>query len=85
MSAVRQQQPQDNPANLAMRLRAIFSSEFSSEPLRKLRSKGIPSIKRARVTKVKCSSLEECLESQAVQQAHDLASQVTSLSRGASG
>jgi hypothetical protein len=56
---------------------------FRTSPQAK--EQGIPSIKSARVTKVKCSSLEECLESQAVHQAHDLASQVTSLSRGASG
>ena len=52
---------------------------------RKLRSGEIPSIKLGRVIKVKRSSLEEYLESQAVHQAQDLTGQLTSQAQGALG
>jgi excisionase family DNA binding protein len=50
---------------------------------RKLRSGEIPSIKLGRVIKVRRSALEEYLESQAVQQPQNLATQLTDQAQGA--
>ena len=52
---------------------------------RKLRSGEIPSVKLGRVIKVKRSSLEEYLESQAVHQAQGLTGQLTGQAQGAVG
>ena len=52
---------------------------------RKLKSGEIPSIKLGRVIKVKRSALEEYLENQALQQAHDTVGRVTDQAQGALG
>ena len=52
---------------------------------RKLRSGEIPSVKLGHVIKVKRSSLEEYLESQAVHQAQGLTGQLTGQAQGAVG
>ena len=52
---------------------------------RKLKSGEIPSIKLGRVIKVRRSALEEYLENQAVQQAHDTVGLVTDQAQGTLG